>query len=79
MFLESLFLHGLANRKPSINTGGIVTENEVRLLAACCSEASKEVRLVERRVCFISEAIAWGRGGTLVQRPTPPNPAALSH
>lgn len=34
MFLESLFLHGLANRKPSINTGGIVTESEVQLLAA---------------------------------------------
>ena len=34
IFLESLFLHGLANRKPSINTGGIVTEKEVQLLAA---------------------------------------------
>ena len=34
MFLESLFLHGLANRKPLINTGGIVTESEVWLLAA---------------------------------------------
>ena len=31
-------------------------------LAAYRSEASKQARLVERKVCFISDAGSWGRG-----------------
>ena len=37
--------------------------------------AVKEARLVERKVCFISDADIWdgaSRGQTSVQRPTPP-------
>ena len=42
--------------------------------AACHSKASKETRMVERKVYFIAEASNWGGGGrgqTLVQRLTP--------
>ena len=31
-------------------------------LAACRSKASKQARLVEREVCFISDASNWGAG-----------------
>ena len=40
--------------------------------AACCSKAHKQARLVERKVCFTSDAGNWGRGMS-VQRPTPPS------
>ena len=40
--------------------------------AACRSKAHKEARLVERKVCFISDAGNWGRGMS-VQRPTAPS------
>ena len=43
---------------------GCVTERyvwAVRLLTYC-SKASKQVRLVERKVCFTSDASNWGRG-----------------
>ena len=36
------------------------------------SKASKQTRLVERKVCFISDAGNWGLGETSVQRPLPP-------
>ena len=42
-------------------------------LAAQCSKASEHARLVERKVCFISDASNCGGGQTSVQRPdTPP-------
>ena len=39
----------------------IVTENGVPV--AHWSKANKEARLVERKVCFISDAGNWGWGG----------------
>ena len=44
-------------------------------LAARCSKANKQARLVERKVCFISDARNC-RGGwqTSVQKPTPTPP-----
>ena len=42
---------------------------------APCSRASKQVRLVERKVCFISDAGNWGGGlWTSVQGQFPPTP-----
>ena len=42
---------------------------------ACHSKASKQARLVEMKVCFISDASNWGGGWwTSVQRPTPQPP-----
>ena len=38
-----------------------VTER-VWYLAACHSKVNKQVRLVERKVCFISDASMWGEG-----------------
>ena len=44
--------------------------------AACHSKANKQARLVERNICFISDAGNWGVGWqTSVQRPTPPQQA----
>ena len=41
--------------------------------AARYLKANKQARLVERKVCFTSEASNWGEGEqTSVQRPTPP-------
>ena len=48
-------------------------------LAAHCSKANRQARLVERKVWFISDASNWGeRGGwwTSVQRLIPHLPAA---
>ena len=44
--------------------------------AAGRSKANKQGRVVERKVCFISDAGNWGTGGwqTSVQRLTPPTP-----
>ena len=41
--------------------GDNVTERSVGP-AARCSKANKQARLVEREVCFISDAGHWGRG-----------------
>ena len=40
---------------------------------SCHSKTNKQARVVERKVCFISDASTWGRGGwwTFVQRLTP--------
>ena len=32
---------------------------------ACCSKANKQARLVEKKVCFISDAGKWGEVGGL--------------
>ena len=45
-------------------------------LAACRWKANEEVRLVERKVCFISEAGSQGQGAH-IQRPTPPQPQSV--
>ena len=44
--------------------------------AACHSKVNKQARLVERKLCFISDAGNWRRGEwqTSVQRPTPTPP-----
>ena len=39
-------------------------------LAAHCSKANKQARLVERKVCFISDADSWAGGWTSIPRPT---------
>ena len=52
-------------------------EKRVHVLpkGAHCSKANKQARLVERRVCFISDAGSWwGSGQTSVQRLTTPTP-----
>ena len=43
---------------------GCVTERYVWAvwLLTYCSKASKQARLVERKVCFTSDASNWGRG-----------------
>ena len=46
--------------------------------AACHSKANKKARLVERKVCFISDASNCGRGGGGNQRPTPSVPPPTS-
>ena len=47
-----------------------VTKRRVVGPAACCSKVNKQARLVERKVCFISDASNWGsaREQTSVQR-----------
>ena len=49
-----------------------VTERAWWGLAACCSKANKQARLVERKVCFISDARNCGGRAlwTFVQRLT---------
>ena len=44
--------------------------------SACIWKANKEVRLVERKVCFILEAGSQGQGPH-IQRPTPPQPQSV--
>ena len=60
----------------SVSSCDIVTERVWWGLATHCSKANKQTRLVERKVCFISDAGNWGEGWNAwqksVQRPTMP-------
>ena len=41
-------------------------------LAPCCPKANIQIRLAERKVCFISDASNWGQGWKSVQGLFPP-------
>ena len=56
-------------------------QKSVRVPAACLPKASKQARLVYRKVSFISDiSYQWGRWQTSVQRPIPlpPSPAQVT-
>ena len=51
----------------------------VWVLAACCSKANKQARLVERKVCFISDAGNWSRGRVADVCPKVTTPQCPTH
>ena len=52
-----------------------VAERRVWGLAACCSKANKQARLVERKVCFISDVDNWrGRVADVCPKADSPTP-----
>ena len=52
----------------SVSSCDIVTERVWWGLATHCSKANKQTRLVERKVCFISDAGNWGEGWNAWQK-----------